>query len=35
MKVKRIVANIETKKISAAKRFYQKVLGLDLLMDHG
>ncbi|KHD88809.1 MAG: glyoxalase [Bdellovibrio sp. ArHS] len=35
MKVKRIVANIETKKISAARRFYEKVLGLDVLMDHG
>lgn len=35
MKVKRIVANIETKKVSAAKRFYGKVLGLDILMDHG
>jgi catechol 2,3-dioxygenase-like lactoylglutathione lyase family enzyme len=35
MKVKRIVANIETKKTSAAKRFYQGVLGLELMMDHG
>lgn len=35
MKVKRIVANIETKRTSAAKRFYQKVLGLDTLMDLG
>jgi catechol 2,3-dioxygenase-like lactoylglutathione lyase family enzyme len=35
MKVKRIVANIETKKQAAAKRFYQGVLGLELLMDHG
>jgi catechol 2,3-dioxygenase-like lactoylglutathione lyase family enzyme len=35
MKVKRIVANIETKKVKAAKRFYSTVLGLDLLMDHG
>ncbi|UXR65442.1 VOC family protein [Bdellovibrio bacteriovorus] len=35
MKVKRIVANIETKKISAAKRFYEKALGLEILMDHG
>lgn len=33
MKVKRIVANIETKKISAVKRFYNSVLGLDILMD--
>jgi catechol-2,3-dioxygenase len=33
MKVKRIVANIETKKTSAAKRFYQGVLGLENLMD--
>lgn len=35
MKVKRIVSNIPTKKISAAKRFYQGVLGLEVLMDHG
>ncbi|WP_282935552.1 VOC family protein [Paenibacillus sp. RC67] len=35
MLVKRIVANIATKDIEAAKSFYQDVLGLDLLMDHG
>ncbi|RNB85502.1 VOC family protein [Brevibacillus panacihumi] len=35
MKVKRIVANIETHKIDAAKHFYQDVLGMQLLMDHG
>jgi catechol 2,3-dioxygenase-like lactoylglutathione lyase family enzyme len=35
MKVKRIVANIDTQDVAAAKRFYQDVLGLDLLMDHG
>lgn len=35
MKVKRIVANIETKKIVATKRFYQDILGLDLFMDMG
>lgn len=35
MKVKRIVANIDTQDIAAAKSFYQNVLGLDLLMDHG
>ncbi len=35
MKVKRIVADIATPDIAAAKRFYQDVLGLDLLMDHG
>ncbi|GAB6926524.1 VOC family protein [Paenibacillus sp. JCM 10914] len=35
MRVKRIVANIDTKEIAAAKRFYQEVLGLDLLMDLG
>lgn len=35
MKVKRIVANIETPDIAAAKRFYGEVLGLDLLMDQG
>lgn len=35
MKVKRIVANIDTRDIAAAKRFYHDVLGLDILMDHG
>ncbi len=35
MKVKRIVANIDTREVAAAKRFYQELLGLDLLMDHG
>ncbi|KOR90272.1 VOC family protein [Paenibacillus solani] len=35
MKVKRIVPNIDARNISAAKSFYQDVLGLDLLMDHG
>jgi catechol 2,3-dioxygenase-like lactoylglutathione lyase family enzyme len=35
MKVRRIVANIETRDIAAAKRFYHDVLGLDVLMDHG
>lgn len=35
MKVKRIVANIATQDVAQARRFYQGVLGLDLLMDHG
>ena len=35
MKVKRIIADIDTQDIGAAKCFYQDVLGLDLLMDHG
>lgn len=35
MKVKRIVANINTSDVAEAKRFYQDVLGLDLIMDHG
>lgn len=35
MKVQRIVANIATKDVAAARRFYQDVLGLDVLMDHG
>ncbi len=35
MQVKRIVANIATADVSAAKRFYGDVLGLDLLMDLG
>lgn len=35
MKVKRIVANIATPDVAEAKRFYQDVLGLDVVMDHG
>jgi len=35
MKVKRIVANVATLDPGAARQFYQDVLGLDLLMDHG
>lgn len=35
MKVKRIVANINTQTVDDAKHFYQEVFGLDLLMDHG
>jgi catechol 2,3-dioxygenase-like lactoylglutathione lyase family enzyme len=35
MRVKRIVANIACRKTSMAKRFYGKVLGLDVLMDLG
>ncbi|MGG4345462.1 VOC family protein [Paenibacillus lautus] len=35
MGVKRIVANVATKDVAAAKTFYQDVLGLDILMDHG
>lgn len=35
MKVKRIVTNIETPDVEKAKHFYQELLGLNLLMDHG
>jgi catechol 2,3-dioxygenase-like lactoylglutathione lyase family enzyme len=35
MKVKRIVANIETADPAIVARFYREVLGLELLMDHG
>lgn len=35
MKVKRIVVDIPTRNIDAAKQFYQDILGLDLLMNHG
>ncbi len=35
MKVKRIVANIHCTDTAAARAFYQDVLGMDLLMDHG
>src|SRR5690625_2165867 len=35
MKVKRIVTNVNTKDVTLAKKFYQDVLGLNLLMDQG
>ena len=35
MKVKRIVADIAVSDPAAAKRFYQDVLGLDVLIDLG
>jgi len=35
MKVRRIVANIETADPAMVARFYEEVLGLRLLMDHG
>ena len=35
MKVLRIVANIQTPDPAQAQAFYQDLLGLDLLMDHG
>ena len=35
MNVKRIVTNISTDNLDAAKQFYQDVLGMNLLMDHG
>lgn len=35
MKAKRIVANISAPAPEQAKRFYQEVLGLDVLMDMG
>jgi len=35
MKVRRIVANIEVEDAARARCFYQDVLGLGLLMDHG
>ena len=35
MKVKRIVADVATNDIDAARHFYHDLLGLDLLMDHG
>ncbi|KHF32926.1 hypothetical protein CM49_04815 [Paenibacillus sp. P1XP2] len=34
MKVKRIVTNIEATDVAEAKRFYQDLLGMELLMDH-
>jgi catechol 2,3-dioxygenase-like lactoylglutathione lyase family enzyme len=35
MQIKRIVANFAAEDISAARRFYHDILGLNLLMDHG
>ena len=35
MQVKRVVANFATSDPGRARTFYQEVLGLDLLMDHG
>jgi catechol 2,3-dioxygenase-like lactoylglutathione lyase family enzyme len=35
MKVKRVVANLATKDLERARVFYQGILGLDVLMDHG
>jgi catechol 2,3-dioxygenase-like lactoylglutathione lyase family enzyme len=35
MTVRRVVANIATGDMAAAKRFYGDVLGLDILMDMG
>jgi catechol 2,3-dioxygenase-like lactoylglutathione lyase family enzyme len=35
MKVKRIVANVETRDPASVRQFYRDVLGLELLMDHG
>ncbi|APO75082.1 glyoxalase/bleomycin resistance protein/dioxygenase family protein [Rhizobium etli 8C-3] len=35
MSVKRIVANIVVSDIKAAKAFYQGILGMDVVMDHG
>lgn len=35
VKVKRIVANIDAQDISAARRFYGDLLGLEPVMDHG
>lgn len=35
MQVKRVVANFEAPDLSRARAFYQDVLGLELLMDHG
>ena len=35
MQVKRIMAIIAAEDVAAAERFYQDILGLDVLMDHG
>ncbi len=33
--IKRIVANIKTEDLSKADLFYQDILGMEILMDHG
>ncbi|SDC56173.1 VOC family protein [Pedobacter soli] len=33
--VKRIVVNVNTSEIARAARFYQDILGLEVMMDHG
>ena len=35
MKIKRIVSNVETSNVEKASVFYQDILGLKLVMDHG
>ncbi|CAN7524557.1 VOC family protein [Rhizobium sp. LjRoot258] len=35
MQVRRIVVNLETPDPAVAREFYQGILGLELLMDHG
>lgn len=35
MTVRRIIPNVATQDIAAARRFYGEVLGLEVLMDHG
>jgi len=35
LKIKRIVANLANPQVEKAQAFYQDVLGLDLVMDHG
>ncbi len=35
MAVKRIVANIESKRPQDAKAFYGSILGMEVVMDHG
>lgn len=35
MNVRRIVANIQTADLAKAKPFYEEILGLNVLMDHG
>lgn len=35
MKVLRIIPNIETENLEASKIFYQDILGLEIIMDHG
>ncbi|KFU77248.1 Uncharacterized conserved protein PhnB, glyoxalase superfamily [Amycolatopsis lurida] len=35
MTIKRVVADLETKSLEQARTFYERVLGFEVVMDHG